>query len=235
MASGTYLPDANITYFDDDGVPLAGGKLYFYEAGTSTPLDTYSDPDLDPIHANPNPITLDASGKSPYPVFLAVASYKQNVTDSAGVAMDGWPKDNIASVALAQSSIGVAVFTLGGDASSPIPTTQTSYPSGTGYDKCHAGSSFWELDSANLVGDYVLQAMLMVASAGTVTLALVNLTDGSPDTAIVTVASSSTTGEQQVSAVIPFAAGGATKRYAIKVKTSGPIAFAWQAQIVRQA
>lgn len=234
MAGGTYLPNANIQYFDNDGLPLAAGTLTFYAAGTTTKLDTYNDPDLALIHVNPNPITLDSSGKSPYPVFLQVASYKQDVKDSGGVSMDGWPKDNIAAVSLTTSSIGVAVFQFGGDASSPCPTTQTTYPTGTTYDKCHAGSTWWILDSADLVGTYVLQSMMMVGAAGTVTLALVNLTDGSPDTPIVSVSSSSLTGEQQESAAITFASGGAAKKYAIKIKnTGGVLGFAWGVQIVR--
>ena len=52
----TKLQNLRATYFDNDGVKLAGGKLFFYEAGTTTKLDTYSDSALTTV--NTNPITL---------------------------------------------------------------------------------------------------------------------------------------------------------------------------------
>ena len=48
-------------YFDSNGDPLNGGKLNFYEIGTSTPKDTYSDEAL--TSANANPVVLDAAGR----------------------------------------------------------------------------------------------------------------------------------------------------------------------------
>lgn len=234
MASGTYLPDSNIHYQDNDGKPLAGGTLEFFEAGTLTPLDTYNDPDLDPIHANPNPYTLNSSGWPDDPIFLAVASYKLRVKDANGVTL--WVRGNIAAVSLTTTSLDVSVFSMGGDSTSPCAAAQLAYPAGATYDKLHAGSVIWPLDSANLIGDCVLAGMLMVVGVGSVQLALVNLTDGSPDIALVTISSSSTVGERQESAVISFPAGGASKNYGIKIKnTGGVLGFAWGVQIVRKA
>lgn len=52
-----------VTHFDDDnGRPLAGGKVYFYEAGTSTPKNTFTDANSN--IANPNPVVLDARGEA---------------------------------------------------------------------------------------------------------------------------------------------------------------------------
>lgn len=48
-------------WFDNNGDPLSGGKLYFYQSGSSTPADTYSNA-AESI-ANPNPVILDASGR----------------------------------------------------------------------------------------------------------------------------------------------------------------------------
>lgn len=45
---------------DANGAPLSGGKLYFYDSGTSTPKSTYSDEDL--TTPNANPVILDAAG-----------------------------------------------------------------------------------------------------------------------------------------------------------------------------
>ena len=44
MAQRFFSP--NEQFFDDNGAVLNGGKLNFYETGTSTPLDTYSDETL---------------------------------------------------------------------------------------------------------------------------------------------------------------------------------------------
>ena len=49
--------------FDLLGIePAAGGSLLFYERGTTTPKDTWSDPDLAVL--NSNPVLLDSSGRS---------------------------------------------------------------------------------------------------------------------------------------------------------------------------
>lgn len=47
-------------FFDDNGDPLSGGLLYFYDTGTTTPKTTYSDEDL--VTPNTNPVVLDAVG-----------------------------------------------------------------------------------------------------------------------------------------------------------------------------
>lgn len=49
--------------FDNNGNPLSGGKLYTYEAGTTTPLTTYTSSSGGTPHANP--IILDAAGRVP--------------------------------------------------------------------------------------------------------------------------------------------------------------------------
>lgn len=50
-------------FFDNNGVPLAGGKIYTYQAGTSTPLATYTSSSGAAAHTNP--IVLDAGGRVP--------------------------------------------------------------------------------------------------------------------------------------------------------------------------
>jgi len=66
---GSLLGAPHLQLFTNDGLPAAGHLLYFYEAGSSTPKDTYSDVDLAIGHANTNPVELDASGRAV--VFLA--------------------------------------------------------------------------------------------------------------------------------------------------------------------
>lgn len=55
-------------FFDDNGVPLAGGLIYTYQAGSSTPLATYTD--NGGVIPNSNPIVLDASGRTPQEIWL---------------------------------------------------------------------------------------------------------------------------------------------------------------------
>jgi len=62
-------------FFDDNGVPLAGGLIYTYQAGSSTPLVTYTT--NSGTVANANPIILDASGRTPQEIWLLTGySYK---------------------------------------------------------------------------------------------------------------------------------------------------------------
>lgn len=74
------------------GIPLAGGKLYTYLAGTTTPEATYQDEDL--TTANENPITLDSTGSCV--IWLDPnKSYKFLLKSALGVTQPGWPVDNI--------------------------------------------------------------------------------------------------------------------------------------------
>jgi len=50
-------------FFDNNGVPLSGGLIYTYAAGTSTPQATYTT-SLGNI-AHTNPIVLDSAGRVP--------------------------------------------------------------------------------------------------------------------------------------------------------------------------
>lgn len=65
--------------FDPDtGKPLAGGKVYFYQAGTvDTPLDTYTDETGET--ANSNPVILNAAG---YAGIYLKGVYKVVLTDA---------------------------------------------------------------------------------------------------------------------------------------------------------
>ena len=60
---------AGTQFSDDNGVPLAGGKLYTYASGTTTPLATYTT--SAGTVANTNPIILNAGGRTPNEIWLA--------------------------------------------------------------------------------------------------------------------------------------------------------------------
>ncbi len=50
-------------FFDNNGIPLSGGKMYTYVAGTTTPQATYTS--SSGVTAHPNPIVLDSGGRVP--------------------------------------------------------------------------------------------------------------------------------------------------------------------------
>jgi hypothetical protein len=63
--------EINAQYFDDAGNPLGSGKLYFYDTGTTTLKNTYSD--INFTIPNPNPVILTAAGRQPNIFFDGVA------------------------------------------------------------------------------------------------------------------------------------------------------------------
>jgi hypothetical protein len=84
-----------VQLFDDNGDPLAGGFIYTYIAGGTTPKATYTT-SVGNV-ANANPIELDAGGRSPNAIYQEVGvDYKFIVTDSTGA--DTWTYDNIPSI-----------------------------------------------------------------------------------------------------------------------------------------
>ena len=60
-------PEPKIQFFDGNGKPLAGGKLYTYKAGTGTPGSekyTYADSTGSVDARNPFPVILDGAGRA---------------------------------------------------------------------------------------------------------------------------------------------------------------------------
>jgi len=73
-------------YFDPNGNPLAGGKLFFYEGGSfSTEKTTYSN--RSGTVENSNPIVLDSSGYINTNVFLDVGYYNITLTRADGTTV----------------------------------------------------------------------------------------------------------------------------------------------------
>jgi len=82
-----------LQFFSAAGVPLVGGKLYSYAAGTTTPLATYTD--AGGATPNTNPIILDSRGEAS--VWLNNAAYKFALYTSTDVPV--WTVDNVSSFA----------------------------------------------------------------------------------------------------------------------------------------
>ena len=92
----TPIPFVKARFFDRCGKPLAGGKVYTYEANTTTPKVTYKDPyGLTP---NTNPIILDAAGEAD--IYLD-GTYRIRITDRNDVLINdvskigSWFSDNL--------------------------------------------------------------------------------------------------------------------------------------------
>jgi len=87
----TFLtPSPKQQFFTAAGVPLVGGKVYTYAAGTSTPLATYQDSTGNV--SNTNPIILDSRGECNL-WLLPANAYKFILRDSADALI--WTVDNI--------------------------------------------------------------------------------------------------------------------------------------------
>lgn len=90
------LAGAGQQFFDNSGVPLAGGKLYSYQAGSTTPQATYTS--VTGVTLHPNPIILDSAGRVPGGEIWITSgsSYKFVLQTAQNVLLVTW--DNIAGI-----------------------------------------------------------------------------------------------------------------------------------------
>ena len=103
-------------FFTTAGLPLVGGKLYTYVAGTSTPQATYTTEAGGT--ANTNPIILDTRGECN--LFLTQSvSYKFILNDATDVLI--WSVDNISSLSGMAAQAANAVAITGGSISGLSP------------------------------------------------------------------------------------------------------------------
>lgn len=88
-----------IRFSDSNGKPLVGGKVFSYQAGTTTPLATFTDSTTGAV--NTNPTILDSTGSAS--IFLGANVYKLVLQNSAGAVQ--WTADNIAQGGFAASYV----------------------------------------------------------------------------------------------------------------------------------
>jgi len=133
-----------ISFLGTTGLPLAGGKLYTYQAGSTTPLASYTT--IDGTIANANPIILGSDGKLPEELWLTYGyNYKLVLKDANDVLI--YTYDNIYGI------LGT------------IPTSSSTVPSGmillwsgsigsipTGYYLCDGSNGTPDLRNRFLVG-----------------------------------------------------------------------------------
>lgn len=133
-----------ISFLGTTGLPLAGGKLYTYQAGSTTPLASYTT--INGNIANSNPIILGSDGKLPEELWLTYGyNYKLVLTDANDVLI--YTYDNIYGI------LGT------------IPTSSSTVPSGmillwsgsigsipTGYYLCDGSNGTPDLRNRFVVG-----------------------------------------------------------------------------------
>ena len=94
-------------FFDANGVPLSGGKLYTYAAGTTTPQTTYTS--VSGAEANSNPIILNSEGRvsGTNEVWLnSAVAYKLILKTSADVQL--WSADDLSGIAALGNALPVS-------------------------------------------------------------------------------------------------------------------------------
>lgn len=145
----TLSPAPKLQFFDAAGVPLVGGKLYSYQAGTTTPLATYTS--QNGVTPNTNPVILDARGEAN--VWLGTAAYKLALYSATDVLV--WTVDNISATLadLSQSSGSSLVGFIAAGSGAVARTMQ---------DKARDGVSFEDFGA---VGDGVTNDTTAVQAA----------------------------------------------------------------------
>ena len=131
-------------FFNNDGLPLNAGKIFTYQAGSTTPLTTYTD--SSGLIANTNPIILGTDGRPPSTIWLSEGFfYKFVLTTSADVTIQTY--DNLYGI------IGAAP-----PAATPIPAGGIFLWSGSigsipaGYVLCNGSNSTPDLRDRFVVG-----------------------------------------------------------------------------------
>lgn len=115
-------PAPKMQFFDINGEPLVGGKVYTYEAGTTTPLATYTDNTA--AYANPNPVILNARGEAS--IWLGSGVYKLKLTDVNEVEI--WTVDYVSAPISGVSPALSGNVVIDSDSSNPaLKITQTGF------------------------------------------------------------------------------------------------------------
>jgi len=131
-------------FFNNDGLPLNAGKIFTYQAGSTTPLATYTD--SSGLIANTNPIILGTDGRPPSTIWLTAGFfYKFVLTTAANVTIQTY--DNLYGI------IGASP-----PAATPIPAGGIFLWSGSigsipaGYVLCNGSNGTPDLRDRFIVG-----------------------------------------------------------------------------------
>jgi hypothetical protein len=133
-------------FFDNSGNVLTGGKIYTYEAGTTTPLASYTSSSGNTAHTNP--IVLNAAGRVPSGGeiwVLAQTLYKFVLETSTGVLIATY--DNVGSSFNALAII--ANFTGNG---STVAFTLASAPAGENSTNVYINGVYQQKNTYSVAG-----------------------------------------------------------------------------------
>jgi hypothetical protein len=133
-------------FFDNNGVPLSGGKIYTYQAGTTTPLASYTSSTGNTAHTNP--IVLNSGGRVPSGGeiwVLAQTLYKFVLETSTGVLIATY--DNVGSSFNAVAII--ANFTGNG---STVAFTLASAPTGENATNVYINGVYQQKNTYSVAG-----------------------------------------------------------------------------------
>ena len=133
-----------VSFLGTTGLPLSGGKIYTYQAGSSTPLATYTT--INGTIANANPIILGTDGRTPNEIWLTYGyNYKFILQDSVGSTIATY--DNLygilGTIPAASSTLPTGMILLWSGAIGSIPT---------GYYLCDGNNGTPDLRDRFLVG-----------------------------------------------------------------------------------
>ena len=93
-------------FFTTTGLPLAGGKIYTYQAGSSTPLATYTDNTA--TVANANPIVLGSDGRPADEIWLTYGyNYKFVLKTADDSTIQTY--DNLYGIIGVQPTVGATI------------------------------------------------------------------------------------------------------------------------------
>lgn len=145
-----------------DTLPLGGGLLYTYQAGSTSALATYTA--VDGLVPCANPIVLGINGISPTPIWLlSTNTYKFVLANSSNVTL--YTYDNISGIPSAGSVINVPSggIIIWSGASTAIPS---------GYVLCNGTNNTPNLQNSFVIGagsSYLVNATGGFASSGVMT------------------------------------------------------------------
>ena len=99
------MPLPKMRFSDNNGNPLVGGKVFFFEAGTNTPKNTFTD--STGLTPNTNPVILDSRGEAS--IWLGSGYYKVQLKTSTDVVV--WTQDKVSNLGDAQNVLFVQAGT----------------------------------------------------------------------------------------------------------------------------
>ena len=191
-------------FFTTTGLPLNGGFIYTYQAGSTTPATTYSD-NAGTI-ANTNPIQLGTDGRPQVEIWLTYGiNYKFVLADSANSVIQTY--DNLYGIIGVQGTSGTTIpsglITMWSGSIGSIPT---------GWNLCDGSNGTPNLLDRFIVAAGSSYAVNGTGGATTATLVTANM-PAHTHTATVTDPGHTHTSNAQVQNTQSLAGGGSTTLY----------------------